>query len=610
METEKRTIGVNVNPAGGVTARVWAPKAKKVALRVCNGRIDLAMEEKEYGYWELQTDKLKDGDLYRFGLDDEKFLPDPASLSQPEDVHGHSQVVDLKAFNWTDGEWENPALDDYILYELHTGTFSPQGTFEGIANKLDYLKDLGVNAIEIMPVAQFPGGRNWGYDGVLPYAVQNSYGGPKALQQLVNTCHQKGIAVVLDCVYNHLGPEGNYFGEYGHYFTEKYNTPWGNAINFDDAWCDAVRGYYIQNTLMWFRDFHIDALRLDAVHAIKDFSPKHILAEIKENVDLLIKQTGRRHYLIVECDLNDTRYINGLEKQGFGMDSQWIDEFHHALRVTVGGERNGYYSDFNGIQDLAKSYQDAYVYDGQYSVHRNKKFGVKANDNPGRQFVVFSQNHDQVGNRMLGERSSQLFSFEMQKLMATAVLTAPYLPMLFMGEEWSEPHPFLYFVSHTDPELAEAVRKGRKAEFAAFHAQGEAPDPVDEKTFEESKLQWDLLTKDPHAKMLAYYKQLISLRKLIPALKILNRRQLKVDVSAPKQLLILHRWHQGEYIVVLMNFSDQPQQTQLPANEKEWTKLLDSASPEWNGPKESPENLPGGAVLELQAQSAVIYSIS
>src|SRR5687768_905399 len=308
-----------------------------------------------------------------------------------------------------------------------------------------------------MPVAQFPGKRNWGYDGVYPFAVQNSYGGYKGLQQLVNACHQKGLAVILDVVYNHLGPEGNYFSAYGPYFTEEYKTPWGGAINFDDAWSDGVRNYFIENALMWFRDFHIDALRLDAVHAIKDFGSKHILREIKEQVNILMEQTGKKHYLIAECDLNDTQFIDPLEKRGFGMDAQWIDEFHHALRVTATGEKTGYYSDFSGIEHLAKAYKDAYVYDGQFSPHRFKNFGVKAQDNPGRQFIVFSQNHDQVGNRMLGERSSQLVSYEMQKLMAGAVLVSPYLPMLFMGEEYSESHPFLYFVSHTDPELAEAV---------------------------------------------------------------------------------------------------------------------------------------------------------
>jgi maltooligosyltrehalose trehalohydrolase len=458
-----------------------------------------------------------------------------------------------------------------------------------------------------MPVAQFPGGRNWGYDGVFPFAVQNTYGGPEGLKHMVQACHEKGLAVILDVVYNHLGPEGNYLGAVGPYFTDKYNTPWGNAINFDDEWCDSVRQYFIENVLMWFRDFHIDALRLDAVHAIKDFSATHILREIKLNVNKLMAATGRKHYLIVELDLNDNRFINPLEEQGFGMDAQWMDEFHHALRVTAGGERTGYYSDFHGINHLAKAYKDAFVYDGIYSPHRKKTFGIKAENNPGKQFVVFSQNHDQVGNRMLGERTSTLVSLEMQKLMAAAVFTSPYLPMLFMGEEYSEPHPFLYFVSHTDPELAEAVRKGRKAEFAAFHSKGEAPDPVAEKTFKESKLQWNLINQEPNKVMLHYYKTLIALRKQEPALKNLNRNQLNVEENKETKTLLLHRWHEGEHVLCLMNFSKQSQQATLPSYKTEWKVLVNSADPKWGGPKESPTPVTGDTAVIIEAESVIIF---
>jgi len=608
MEINKRSIGVNIDNDGKTNVLLWAPNVKEAGIRICKDRKDIPLQKADYGYWKLETTELKEGDKYKFILDGEKFLPDPASLSQPDGVHEASEVFNLKGFKWADERWKNFDLEDYLIYELHTGTFSPEGTFEGIAKKIDYLKDLGITAIEIMPVAQFPGSRNWGYDGVFPYAVQNTYGGPQGLQQLVDICHQKGIAVILDVVYNHLGPEGNYFNEYGYYFTDKYNTPWGNAINFDDAWCDAVRKYYVENALMWFRDFHIDALRMDAVHAIKDFSTEHLLSEIRTNVDQLMQETGRKHYLIIECDLNDVRFINPQSKGGYGMDAQWIDEFHHALRVTAGGEKNGYYTDFNGLEHLAKAYKDAYVYDGVYSPHRLKTFGNKATDNQGQQFVVFSQNHDQVGNRMLGERSSQLFSFEMQKLMAAAVLTAPFLPMLFMGEEYAEPHPFLYFVSHTDPELAEAVRKGRKEEFAAFHAQGEAPDPVDEKTFEESKLQWGILVEEPYSSMLGYYKQLILLRRHLPALRRPNRMQIKVECDVATQTLKLHRWYQSQYAMVLMNFSKQEQRVTLPVIEKDWSKMLDSAAPQWRGPKEAPDQLKSGSAVTLQPESVLIYT--
>ena len=604
---EKRTIGINFIEEGGAEVRLWAPLAEKVEL-LLSDESWLPLQKAELGYWETITDRIKQGDLYKFVLDGNDGLPDPASLSQPEGVHGFSQAFDLKEVAWDDDTWNNLPLSDYIIYELHTGTFSSKGDFFGIEEKLDHLIELGVNAIEIMPVAQFPGDRNWGYDGVYPFAVQNSYGGPEGLLHFVNACHQKGLAVILDVVYNHLGPEGNYFNSYGPYFTEKYQTPWGNAINFDDAYCDGVRNYFVENALMWFRDFHIDALRLDAVHAIKDFSPTHILREIKLAIDELMKETGRQHYLVVELDLNDNRFINPLNKQGFGMDAQWIDEFHHALRVTAGQDRTGYYSDFTGIAQLAKSYKDAYVYDGIYSPHRKKKFGVKAEGNPGQQFIVFSQNHDQVGNRMLGERTSSLVSFEMQKLLVGAVLVSPYLPLLFMGEEWSETNPFLYFVSHTDAELVEAVRKGRKAEFAAFHQEGEAPDPVSEETFLQSKLQWDLIEQEPHKTMLNYYKYFIGARKKYPALRTLDRNQVEVEVDQERRVLILQRESEENSIVCLMNFSKQVQEVGVPDHADQLFRLIDSASPDWKGPAAAPEETSGGSKITLQPESIIVYT--
>lgn len=554
--------GLSFLADGAAQVILWAPEAVTAAL-ILNDKEQLPLNKAEKGYWTLNTNKIKPLDSYKFLLDGTKELADPASRSQPGGVHGASQAIDLKSFEWKTTEWQAPQLTDYVIYELHTGTFTAEGTFESIETKLEYLKELGITAIEIMPVAQFPGNRNWGYDGVFPFAVQNTYGGAEGLMKLADACHRHGLAIILDVVYNHVGPEGNYFNEFGPYFTQKHQTPWGNAINFDDAGCDEVRNYFIQNILMWFRDFRIDALRLDAVHAIKDFSPKHILQEMREAVDELMAQTGRTHYLIIEFDLNDKRFIDPIKKHGYGMDAQWIDEFHHALRVTAGGERNGYYSDFNGIKDLAKSYTDAYVYDGIYSEERQKTFGTKT-DNPGRQFVVFSQNHDHVGNRMLGERSSILFSFEMQKLMAAAVMVSPYLPMLFMGEEYSEQNPFLYFVSHTDEQLIQAVRKGRKDEFKAFHAQGEAPDPQSEETFERSKLNWESLNHEQQQNMLQYYKKLINLRKTMPALRSLNRKKLSVTYNETQQTLQLNRWEDGNEVYCFMNFSKEQQPFTLP----------------------------------------------
>jgi maltooligosyltrehalose trehalohydrolase len=589
-----RLFGVNFHRSGIADVWLWAPGAQEVALRLDGRNTDLPLEKNNRGFWHLNTTQLKAGDRYRFVLD-EKALPDPASLSQPDGVHGYSEAIDLNNFQWTDHAWKNPKQEEYIIYELHTGTFTNEGTFAAVEIKLDYLVDLGITAVEIMPVAQFPGTRNWGYDGVFPFAVQNSYGGAKGLMQLVNGCHRKGLAVVLDVVYNHVGPEGNCFAEFGPYFTDKYKTPWGNAINFDDAGCDAIRHYFIENALMWFRDFHVDALRMDAVHAIKDLSPKHILQEIKEETDKLMSSTGKVHYLFVELDLNDHRFIDPIKKCGYGMDAQWIDEFHHALRVTAGGEKDGYYSDFNGIADLAKAYKDAYVYDGIYSPHRDKTFGNKVTDNPGSQFIAFSQNHDQVGNRMLGERSSQLFSFEMQKLMAGAVIISPYLPLLFMGEEWSAQTPFRFFVSHSDTELIKAVREGRKAEFAAFHSKGEAPDPQAEETFLHSKLDWNNM----NSIMLDYYKTLIHLRKSVPALSNLNRKNILVTCDEKLQTLTLIRWRNEQKACCLLNFSSTAQPIKL-AEDGNWKMILNSADSRWDGPDISE--------TEIQPQSIIIYS--
>lgn len=602
---KRKAPGVRFDAAGVATIQVWAPTASRVTLHLTDRNTAEELHQASEGYWQLQTGSLQHGTRYKLSVDGGEPFPDPASLSQPDGVHGPSQALDFSKFSAKHARWDAPALGEYIIYELHIGTFTPEGTFGGIISKLPYLKSLGVNAIELMPVAQFPGGRNWGYDGVFPYAVQNTYGGAEGLMQLVNACHQQGIAVVLDVVYNHMGPEGNYLGIYGLYFTDKYKTPWGNAINFDDAWCDGVRDYFVQNALMWFKDFGVDALRLDAVHAIKDFSAVHLLQEIRKATDDLIKETGNKHYLIVELDLNDTRFIKPLKQGGFGMDAQWVDEFHHALRVAAGGSRTGYYSDFSGIEHLAKAYNDAYVYDGQYSPHRQRKFGIPAKEHEGKQFIVFSQNHDQVGNRMLGERTSVLHSFEMQKLMAAAVLLSPFVPMLFMGEEWSEPNPFLYFVSHTDPELAAAVREGRRAEFAAFHAEGEAPDPVAVETFETSKLQWQLLEQEPHKTALQYYQAIIQLRKEHEVLKILDRTGVHAKADATSNCLVLRRGLGKKEVVCLMNFSQQMQTLSLPRHAAGYRKIFDSADPKWRGPKAAPEK--ADTNVDVQQESVVVY---
>ena len=609
----QRTVGVTYAP-DATTVRVWAPMAQSVALHLCQQDSKIPLQ-KDGNYWCLSTPQLQPGDTYKFILNNRAERPDPASLAQPEGVHGPSQVVDITGFAWSDANWQTLPLDDYLLYELHTGTFSPEGTFAGIEARLDYLVELGVNAIELMPVAQFPGTRNWGYDGVCPYAVQNSYGGAVGLQHLVDACHQRGLAVVLDVVYNHVGPEGNYLADFGPYFTTKHQTPWGNALNFDDNYSDSVRRYFIENVLMWFRDFHIDALRLDAVHAIHDASEVHLLQEIKAYVDALMTHTGRQYYLIVESDLNETRFVRPINAEGYGMDAQWNDEFHHALRVAAGGERNGYYADYNGIQHLAKAYRDAYVYDGIYMPRRARIVGKSTAGHAGRQFVVFSQNHDQIGNRMLGERPGQLVSTEMQKLMAGAVISSPYLPMLFMGEEWGESNPFMYFVSHSDLALIDAVRLGRKKEFSAFQGPFATPDPQDVATFERSKLDWSRLTQEPHRTFLRYYQALLALRKQ-SSLRHPNRESVAVVVDEVRQTLTLFRQHPHssagqaeETVVCLMNFSKEIQSLTLPVSERAWHKLLDSADPQWHGPAAAPAVIMGShEPVSVQPESILIYT--
>jgi maltooligosyltrehalose trehalohydrolase len=507
--------GISINPDGkSSTALVWAPFAKSVAIEK-NQSHRIVLTQSSGGYWEGHDLPLSQGDLYKVILDNEPF-PDPASLAQPEGVHGPSQVVDLKKRQWTDHQWKGLDPDELIIYELHTGTYTPAGTFESISAKLPELKKLGVNTIEIMPVSCFPGTRNWGYDGVYPYAVQDSYGGVAQLQKLVDNCHQQGIAVIMDVVYNHLGPEGNYLPKYGPYFTDKYKTPWGEAINFDDAFSDGVRTFFLENAMMWIRDFHIDGLRLDAVHAIKDFGTQHFLAELKEMVEDFNQTSGRKHFLIAECDLNDAKYLNPFIKGGYNMDAQWCDEFHHALHTFTTGEEKGYYSDFGGIGPLVKSYNHAFVYNGIYSPHRKKTFGSSTTGQPGSKFVVFAQNHDQVGNRMLGKRLSEMVSFEMQKLIAAAYLLSPFTPMVFMGEEYGEHNPFLYFVNHGDAELIKNVREGRKNEFKDFMREKEPPDPQAEATFQKSILTPPEKRNINQKKIFDWYRFLINFRKNQP----------------------------------------------------------------------------------------------
>ncbi len=577
----KRTLGLNFTSPSEANIRVWAPTAGKVSLELEQGAI-FNLLEASMGFWELTNIRVNEGDLYRIIVDGKAF-PDPASLLQPEGVHKQSQAFNLNKFPWCDDNWKGPTTEELIIYELHTGTFSSEGTFDGITGKLDYQKELGITAIELMPVAQFPGNRNWGYDGVYPFAVHNTYGGPERLQNLVDSCHKKGLAVILDVVYNHLGPEGNYLPAFGPVFTGKYTTPWGMAINFDDEWCDGIRTLFIENVLMWLRDFHIDGLRLDAVHAIKDFSAKHILREMKEKVEELNFATSKNHFLICESDLNDIGYISPFNQGGYGMDATWCDEFHHSLHALTTGENKGYYSDFGKITHLAKSLENAFVYDGQWSEHRKRKFGTKTSGLAGNNFVVFTQNHDQVGNRMSGDRLSTMLDFELLKVIAGTMLLSPFIPLIFMGEEYAETNPFLYFIDHGDEELIRLVREGRKKEFEAFMNSENAPDPDDIKTFNDSKLNWEHRSSN-QKHIFDFYKELIQLRKTIAPLKNRERKSYSAKTAANKNIIEFERINNDQRLIAVLNF--EPEQSTFTStflNTKNAQLLLCSSDKKWGG---------------------------
>ncbi len=606
LNINKRRIGVNARRDGFAEVCVWAPDKQEIFLHIEEPENQIALEKDSLGFWYAPLNAFQQGVRYKYRVDGELF-PDPASLWQPEGVHGCSAFFDVGAYDWKDKHWKGRGLGEYIIYELHVGTFSQSGDFEGAIRHLDHLITLGITAVELMPVSQFPGERNWGYDGVFPFAVQNSYGGPAAMQAFVDACHAKGLAVILDVVYNHMGPEGNYLGAYAPYFTDKYQTPWGQAINVDDAYSYGVREYILENALMWFRDFHVDALRLDAVHAIRDFSSRPILRELRLAVDELCEETKRKHFLIAECDLNDPNYIRSTQQHGLGMHAQWVDEFHHALRIAAGEQPKGYYADFNGLEDLAKAYRDAYVYTGQYSNHRHQYFGAAPQGHAGHQFVVFSQNHDQIGNRMLGERSGSLYGSEMQKLLCGAVLISPYVPFLFMGEEYGETNPFLYFVSHGDQELAKAVREGRRNEFKDFHGDEEAPDPNLEATFEQSRLQWTLLKRKKHNAIFNFYRTFISLRKEIGFLRKMDRDSVKTKVLDDSQVLLVERKSKKKQgLLAILNFGDQEVTVPLKKKKYNWKKVICSSDEEWGGKRNMPETF-SDQQLQVPARSISLY---
>jgi len=562
--------------------QVWAPRTQCLDLQLLGREgCRIPMRSTERGYFQVSVDGLAPGSLYLYCLDSGQQRPDPASRFQIEGVHGPSQILDLR-FDWQDQTWKGLPLPDYLIYELHVGTFTAEGTFDAAIPYLDGLRELGITAIELMPVAQFPGNRNWGYDGVYPYAVQNSYGGPLGLKRLVQACHARGLAAILDVVYNHLGPEGNYLREFGYYFTDRYRTSWGDAINYDGPHSDEVRHFFIENALYWITEFHFDALRLDAAHAIFEHSARPFLAELSEAVHRRGEELHRLVYLIPESSMNDVRLILPREQGGCGCDAQWNDDFHHSLHTLLTGEEAGYYQDFGRIEHLVKSLREGFVYTGQYSQYRQRRHGNSARAVPSHRFVICCQNHDQVGNRQLGERLSQLVSFEDLKLAAAVVLLSPCIPLLFMGEEYGETAPFLYFVSHSDPVLVEAVRLGRQEEFAAFAGQNETPDPQAETTFQLSKLNRRLLEEPKHRLLREFYRDLILLRKTLPALGSVCNENVEVLGFEEEKVLFLRRWQDASQVFAAFNFGSRDSLLNLPVETGLWTKVLSSEDPRWN----------------------------
>jgi len=519
---------------------VWAPAADRVELVLDDGGRSMARGPR--GWWSVSVDGDSGPRRYGFSLDGGDPLPDPRAPRLPDGVHALGETFDPGAYQWTDAAFRAAPLASGLVYELHVGTFSEEGTFDGVIEHLEHLVELGVTHVELMPVNSFPGVRGWGYDGAGLFAPHEPYGGPEGLCRLIDACHRRGLAVLIDVVYNHLGPEGNYLARFGPYFTDRYHTPWGEAVNLDGRGSDEVRRFFLDNARMWMRDYHADGLRIDAIHAFADESAKHLLEEMADETEVLQGEVGRPLVLIAESDLNDPRVVRSREAGGFGMDAQWTDDFHHAIHARLTGERQGYYADFGRLADVAKSLRNAFVVDGQYARFRDRRHGRPVGELPGHRFVVYGQTHDQVGNRAMGDRLGHRVSQGRARIAAALVLTSPYVPMLFMGEEWSASSPFQFFTDYGDDRLKTAVRKGRRREFREFGWSADSiPDPQAEETFERSRLDWSELDAPDHAAMLDWYRTLIRLRRRLPELTDGRRMDLRVRFDEEAGWMIVER---------------------------------------------------------------------
>ncbi|CCH54991.1 maltooligosyltrehalose trehalohydrolase [Fibrisoma limi BUZ 3] len=594
---------------------VWAPEKKSITLHIVQpAERTIPMQAEAFGYFSVDVEDVQPGTRYFFRPDGQPDTPDPTSNYQPEGVHGPSAVVDHGAYAWQDANWRGLPFKDLVLYELHVGTFTEEGTFDAIIPRLDDLLDVGINAIELMPVAQFPGNRNWGYDGVYPYAVQNSYGGPEGLKRLVDACHQRGMAVFLDVVYNHLGPEGNYFSRFGPYFTSQYCTPWGDALNFDGDWSDGVREFFAGNARYWFDTYHVDGLRFDAIHTVFDSGAVPFWELVNREVRQLEQQLGRTLHMTAESDLNSPRVIRPAEVGGFGFSAQWLDDFHHSLYVLLDEKGRERYGDFGRMEQLTKAYTDGFVHSGEYVKFRKRRYGASSAGIPGDRFIAFNQNHDQVGNRVKGERLSVLVDFDRLKVAAAALMVSPYVPLLFMGEEYGEDAPFYYFVSHSEEELIKAVQEGRKEEFKAFQWDVEPPDPQAEETFRGSRLHWNKRTQGKYRLLLEWNKTLIQLRRTHPALQSVNKTTVRAYPLAQAGFVLVRQQEDGlRQLICLFNLSDESLVYHMPPVNERWHKTLDSTEEKWQPHPTSTkqavtESVQGGETVSLPPFSVLLYS--
>lgn len=576
---------------------VWAPKVQKMSLKWREQILPMDGPNRR-GWWTLAVPEADCGDKYAFLLDDDPTpYPDPRGLRQPDGVHGPSELYNHTGFEWHDQLWRGAPKMASIIYELHIGTFSKQGTFDGAIQRLQYLADLGITHVEVMPVAAWAGQQGWGYDSVALFATHEPYGGPDGFKRFVDACHAIGLSVILDVVYNHFGPVGNYTTKFGPYLNPNRKTPWGDAVNLDQEGSDEARRFFVDNALMWLKDYHCDGLRFDAIHAFIDLSAVHFLEQISIEVERLSATLTKEFYLIAESDLNDPRIVRSREANGYGMDSQWSDDFHHSLFSVLYNPKDGetgYYDDFGSLADLHKALKHAYVYDGQYSGYRKRRHGRAADGLSAHHFVHFDQNHDQVGNRGWGERLEHLVGLDAAKVAIGLVLTAPYIPMLFMGEEWATSSPFLYFADHEDEEMRRLVAEGRKREFAAFGFGGDVPNPEDQKTYEMSKVKWEEQGEAGHAEMLAWVKALIKLRRSHVCLNDGDMHRLLVSTDDESRTLVMER----DEARILINFGKMPHTFSLLEGEK-----LELISREEIGVRDNHLDLPPMTLAVLMSTS-------